>query len=165
VKNIWNRIELIKKMIIKNKLDKAFGPVGNSAGIFLFVAGLFITYFSFTGLILVLIGAFVGFTSTSTSIDFDNKRLRFSNNIFGIIPVGQWISIQSGMKIDIKKSNKVWRAYSRSNRTLKIADNDFRLILYDSNGKEIIPLQKAKNLDSAKLNLDALRKQLGIGVN
>lgn len=152
-------------METRNKLGNVFGPVGNSAGSFVFVAGLVITYFSLTGLILVLIGAFVGFTSTSTLIDFDKKRIRFSNNIFGIIPVGQWISIQSGMKIGIKKSNKVWRGYSRSNRILDIADNDYRIFIYDPNGKEIIPLQKANNLDSAKRNLDTLSKQLGIDIN
>jgi hypothetical protein len=152
-------------MITRNKLDNIFGPVGTSAGIFLFFAGLIITYFSLTGLILILIGAFIGFTSTSTSIDFDKMRLRFSNNIFGIFPIGQWIFIQKDMKIGIKKSNKVWRAYSRSNRTLDIANNDYSLILYDFNGKEIMPLQKSDNLDSAKLNLDKLSKQLGIGVN
>jgi hypothetical protein len=151
-------------MTTKNKLDKSFGPVGTSAGIFLFAAGLIITFYSLPGLILVLIGAFVGFTSTSTLIDFDKKRIRFSNNIFGIIPIGQWISIQTDMKIGIKKSNKVWRAYSRSNRTLDIANNDYRLILYDSKGKEIMPLQKSDNLDSAKLNLDKISKQLGIGI-
>lgn len=151
-------------MITKNKLDKIFGPVGTSAGILLFVAGLIITYFSLTGLVLVLIGAFVGFTSTGTLIDFEKKRLRFSNNIFGIFPIGQWIFIQTDMKIGIKKSNMVWRAYSRSNRTLDIAKNDYRLILYDSNGKEIMTIQKSDNIDSAKSNLDKLSKQLGIGV-
>jgi len=152
-------------MTTRNKLDKVFGPVGTSSGIFLFVAGLIITYFSLTGLILVMIGAFVGFTSTSTLIDFDKRRLRFTNNIFGIIPIGQWIYIQTDMKIGIKKSNKVWRAYSRSNRTLDITNNDYRLILYDSKGKEIMPIQKVDNIDSAKSNLDKFSKQLGIGVN
>ncbi|MFO7370966.1 MAG: hypothetical protein R6X09_11925 [Bacteroidales bacterium] len=151
-------------MTTKNKLDKIFGPVGTSAGIFLFVAGLIITFFSLKGLVLVLIGAFVGFTSTGTLIDFEKKRLRFSNNIFGIFPIGQWIYIQSDMKIGIKKSNKVWRAYSRSNRTLDIANNDYRLILYDSNGREIISIQKSDNIDSAKSNLAKLSNQLGIGV-
>lgn len=151
-------------MTTKHKLDKMFGPVGTSAGIFILVAGLIITYFSLTGLVLVLVGAFVGFTSTGTLIDFEKKRLRFSNNIFGIFPIGQWIFIQTDMKIGIKKSNKVWRAYSRSNRTLDIANNDYRLILYDSNGREIMPIQKSDNIDSAKLNLDKLSNQLGIGV-
>lgn len=151
-------------MITSNKLDNAFGPTGSSAGIFLFVAGLIITCFSLAGLILVLIGAFVGFTSTSTSVDFDKKRLRFSNNIFGIFPIGQWIIIQTDMKIGIKKSNKVWRAHSLSNRTLDIANNDYRLMLYDSNGREIMPIQKFENIDSAKLQLDKFSNQIGIGV-
>jgi hypothetical protein len=150
-------------MKTKNKLDKVFGPVGTSAGLFLFVAGLIITYFSLTGLILVLIGAFVGFTATSTVIDFDKKRLRFSNNIFGIFPIGQWIFIQKDMKIGIKKTNKVWRSYSQSNRTLDIAKNDYRIILFDSKGKEIMPMQKFDNLDFAKSNLQKISKQLGIG--
>jgi hypothetical protein len=151
-------------MKTKNKLDKVFGPVGTSAGIFLFFAGLIITYFSLTGLILVLIGAFVGFTSTSTVIDFDKKRLRFSNNIFGIFPIGQWIFIQKDMKIGIKKTNKAWRAYSQSNRTIDIAKNDYRIILFDSKGNEIMPMQKFDNLDFAKSNLQKYSKQLGIGV-
>lgn len=111
-----------------------------------------------------MIGAFVGFTSKSTLIDFKKRRLKFSNNIFGIIPVGQWISIQTDMKIRIKKSNEVWRAYSRSNRTLDIADNDYRVILYDSNYKEIMPFQKSIDLDSARLILEKYSKDLGIEV-
>jgi len=134
-----------------------FGPVGTLAGIFLFVAGSIITYFSIAGLVVVLIGAFVGFTSTITSIDFGKKRLRFSIYIFGLFPIGKWILIQSDMKIGIKKSTKLWRTYSQSNRTLDIADNDY-------NGEKIMPIQKSGNLNSAKFNLDKLSKQLEIGV-
>jgi len=149
-------------MMVRNKIDKAFGPVGTTAGILLFVAGLIINYFSITGLILILIGAFVGFTSTNTLIDIEKRRLKFSNNIFGIISIGKWINIQDGMKIGIKKRNKIWRAYSRSNRTLDIANNDYVLVLYDADNKELMPIQKFDNIDSAKLNLDNLKKQLGI---
>ncbi len=146
------------------KLDKSFGLVGTSAGIFLFVAGLIITYFSWPGLILALIGGFVGFTFTSTLIDFDKKRLKFSNNLFGIIPIGQWTYIDPDMKIGIRKSNKVWRTYSRSNRTIDISSKDFRLILYDATGKEIMPIKKTNNLDSAKSDMDKISKLLEISV-
>ena len=151
-------------MTSRNKLDKIFGPVGSSTGLILFLAGFMICYFSLTGLIFVIIGAFIGFTTTSTFIDFDRKRLRFSNNLFGIFPIGQWINIQPDMKIGIKKSNKVWRAYSQSNRSLDIANKDYRLILYDSKGGEIMPIQKSVTIDSAKSYLDDYCKQLGIGV-
>lgn len=56
-------------MIIKNRLDKPFGPMATSAGIFMLITGVIATYFSLTGLVLVLIGAFIGFTSTSTLLD------------------------------------------------------------------------------------------------
>ena len=162
-------------MTRRNKLDKVFGPVGSSAGIFLFVVGLITTTYSslnglittrslLTGLILVLVGAFIGFTSTSTLVDFDKRRLKFSNNLFGFIPIGQWVVIQKDMKVGIEKSNEVWRAYSQTNRTLNIANNDYRLILYDSDGKEIMPIQKSDSLDLVKLNLDKISEELGIGV-
>jgi len=149
-------------MITVNRLDKAFGPVGTTAGISLFIAGLIISFFSFTGPILVLIGAFVGFTSTSTLIDHDSRSLKFSNNIFGIIKTGQWIKIEPDMKIGIKKSNKASRAYSRSNLPLDIVIKDFRLILYDSNNKQILTIQKTDSLDSAKVELEKLCNQLGL---
>jgi hypothetical protein len=151
-------------MMTKNKLEKSFGPVGTSAGIFLFIAGLIMIYFSLTGLILIVIGAFVGFTSSSTLIDFDKKRLKFSNNLFGLIPIGHWISVDQDMKIGLKKSNKLWRAYSRSNRPLDIVNNDFIIMLFDKNGREIMPIKKLLNIDSAKLNLDELSKRLGLSL-
>ena len=150
-------------MIINNKLDQSFGPVGSFAGILVFAAGLVsIYYFSLYSLILVLIGAFVGFTNSSTLIDFDKKQIRFSNNLFGVIKTGQWITVQPDMKIGISKSNKVWRSYSAGNRTHDIENKDYRLILYDSSGKIIMPVLKVPDLNSAKSELEKICKQLGL---
>jgi hypothetical protein len=96
-------------MITNNLLDEPFGPVWTSAGIFMFIAGLIITYFSFSGQFFVLIGALVGFTSTSTLIDHDKRSIKVSNKLSGIIKTGQWIKIEPDMKIGIKKSNRAWR--------------------------------------------------------
>ncbi len=149
-------------MKTRNLLDKSFGPVGTSAGIFIFFAGLLATFNSFYGLILVVAGAFIGFTSTSTLIDFDQRRIKFSNNFFGIIRIGNWINLEANMKLGIRKSDKVWRAYSRSNRTLDIEDMDFRIILFDSAGNPVLPLKKTESLASAKAELLLLSNQLGI---
>lgn len=149
-------------MIANNKLDKAFGPVGTSSGIFLFVAGLILTCFYFSGIILVLIGAFVGFTYESTLIDDDKKRVKFSNNLFGIIKTGKWIQIESSMKIGIKESNITWQAHSRGDRTLDITDKDFRIILIDSENREIMPLKKTSSLESAKMELEIIGNKFGI---
>lgn len=151
-------------MITKNRLDKPFGPVGTSAGIFMFIAGLFATYFSLTGLILVLIGAFLGFTSTSTLLDTDKKRIKFSNNLFGIIPIGQWIDVKPEMKIGLKNIHRGYRTYSRSNRTLDIHIKDIRIILYGADNKQIMPVRKFNSLDSAKTELENLSKQFRLGL-
>ncbi|NMC99988.1 MAG: hypothetical protein GYA62_09735 [Bacteroidales bacterium] len=149
--------------MIKNyKLDKTFSKAGVSAGIFLIMAGLIATYFSLIGLILVVMGLFFGFTSTGTIIDFNKKRIKFSNNLFGIIPIGTWINIKQGMKLSIKKSKKKWRTYSRSNRTLDIEQHDFRLVLLDASGKELFAIEKFNTLDKAKIELDKLCNELGI---
>ena len=149
-------------MITNNRLDKSFGTVGTSAGVFLFIAGLILTFFYFSGLILVLIGAFIGFTYSNTLIDYDKKRVKFSNNFFGIIRTGKWMSIEPTMKIGIKKSDITWRAYGASNQSLDVTQKDFRLILYDSNNKEIMPIKKTGSLDAARIELELECKRLGL---
>jgi hypothetical protein len=148
--------------MIKNKLDMSFGPVGTPAGIFLFLAGLVLVFFHFSGLLLVLIGAFVGFTYSGTLIDTGKKRIRFSNFIFGIIPTGKWIPVDSSMKAGIRASNQIYSAFSQGNRSLDIDKKDFRIILYDSGDKEIMQVKKFGSVEAAKSELDRLRNQLGL---
>ena len=147
-------------MIINNKLDKSFGPVGTSAGIFLFAIGIITLYTSWFGFILIVLGAFVGFSSTSTLVDYNNRRIKFSNNLFGIIRTGKWIAVNNDMKIGIWKSNVTWRAYSRSNRPMDFDNKDFRLVLLDSDNREIMPLKKTDSPESAKAELEILCNNL-----
>jgi hypothetical protein len=151
-------------MIENNKFEKSFGPVGASAGIVLFVAGLILTIFHLLGLILVLIGAFLGFSSTSTLIDFEKKRVKFSNNLFGFIRIGRWLMIEPSMKIGIKESNVTWRAYSQGNRPLDIGNIDYRIILLDSGNKEIMPIKKLHSKDLAKIELGTIGNKLGLNL-
>jgi hypothetical protein len=66
------------------------------------------------------------------------------------------------MSVGIKQSNRTWRAYSRGSRSVDITDKDFRIILFDSKGVQIIPLTKALTLESAKEEADLLSAQLGL---
>jgi hypothetical protein len=136
-------------MKTSNKLDKSFGPSGSSAGLFLFITGVVTTFTSFFGLILVVLGAFLGFTYTSAIIDYSSRRIRFSENLFGFVPTGKWIKLEKSMKIGIKESNMIWRTFSRSNRSLDTDVKDFRLILLDAEDQEIMPIMKLNSLDSA----------------
>ena len=149
-------------MIIKNRLDKSFGPAGAFAGMILLIAGIILTCFYFSAAFLILLGGFVGFSFTSAIIDCDKKRIKFSNNLFGIIPIGKWIQILPTMKIAIKKSDQTYRTYSQGNRTLDIEKKDFRIVLLDIDNKEIMPIKKFDTVDHAKAECETIGKQMGL---
>ena len=144
------------------KLDRTFGPFGASTGFFMTIGGIFMMYYSMWGIIAILIGAFVGLTSTSTIIDWNNKRIKYSNNFFGIFKTGPWISIEPDMKLGIRKSSKKWQAYSRSNMPLSLAFQDYRISLYSANNKIIVPIMKTKTYDAAKKEASILSSRLGL---
>jgi len=149
-------------MISHNKLDKSFGPVGSFSGIIVFIGGLGTIWLSLFSLILIMIGAFVGFSYSSVEIDFARKRVRFLNNLFGIIKTGQWLNVKTDMKIGISKSNKVWRSYSGSNRMLDIPSDDYRLLLFNAAGEKLMVLKKSDDLNMARKELDNICERLEI---
>jgi hypothetical protein len=151
-------------MIIKNKLDKTFGPFGSSTGYFMLLGGIIATYYSFVGLFIAIVGAFAAFTSTSTLIDTDNKKAKFSDNLFGIIPVGKWIDIKPDMKIGLKKSHKGYVGYIRGTQPVDIHYKDIRIFLYDSGNKQIMPIKKFNSYESSKNELNSLSTLLGLAI-
>jgi hypothetical protein len=149
-------------VIIRNKLDITFGPFGTSTGLFLFLGGVAASYFSPLGLFLVVIGAFVWLTATSTFLDIENKRVKFSNDLFGIIPVGKWVEIKPGMKLGLKKIHRGYRAYTRGTQPADIHLTDIRIFLYSPDKIEIGPIKKFDSSETAKLELSDLIMILGL---
>lgn len=149
-------------MVIKNKLDKSFGPSGTYAGYTILVIGIVTTCTNWIGLLLVAVGAFMGFSSTSSVIDPDKKRIMFSNNLFGFIQTGKWIDVDDTMRVGIKESNVTWTTFSRSNRSIDTTNKDFRIVLCDSDEKEIMEISKSDSLDSATSQLETISRQLGL---
>lgn len=131
------------------KLDKTFGPVGSLAGIILFATGIVLVWFSLSALINILLGAFLGFTFSNTEIDFDQKKIRHSDVLFGLIKTGKWMDVKPDMKIGILKSKRTWRTYSRGNRELDSPVEDYRLVLFTGAGKKRIPLKKFASAEEA----------------
>jgi hypothetical protein len=66
------------------------------------------------------------------------------------------------MALGIKQKRGVRRAYSRSNRTLDIKENNFYIILFDSNQTEIAPVFKSTNRSKAELKLGNLSLKFGL---
>jgi hypothetical protein len=129
-------------MILKNKLDKTFGPFGSSTGFFMMIGGLIATCFSVFGIMIAIIGAFAAFTFTSTYIDIDNRKINHSDNLFGIFQRGKWINIKPDMKLGLFKSHRGFVGYIRGNQPIDIHNNDKRIMLYDSYNKKIMPVKK-----------------------
>jgi hypothetical protein len=151
-----------KEMIENNRLEQSFGPVGTTAGTIVFAAGLILSFTHISGLILVLIGAFVGFSNTSVQIDDEKNRIRYSNNLFGFIRRGQWLLLQPAMKLGIKESNVVWRSYSSGSRALDISKTDHLIVLFIADNKEIMPIKKIKSREDAVAELESLKNKLGL---
>jgi len=151
-------------MIEINRLDKFFGPSGSFAGVLIFIAGIIMTFFSLTALFLVVFGAFIGFSYSGTSIDIENRKLRFANYLFGFIPMGKWIYIESDMKIGLVFSGKTWRTFSKGNRAIDIVSKDIRMALFDKNSRVIMHIKKYKNQETATSDLHEYSHKLNINV-
>ena len=59
-------------MRIRNGLYKSFGPFAAASGKFLVVVGAIALYFSWTPLLIIPLGAFLGFTQSRTTIHVTN---------------------------------------------------------------------------------------------
>jgi hypothetical protein len=141
---------------------KAFGPVASFSGMIIFIVGLVATYYSYSGIILVIFGSFIGFTNSSTTIDPVNKRIRHTTNIFGIIKIGKWLKVERNMQLAIKTDKKVHRTYSRSNRILDIQSEARILYLCDERGRILIPVMKIKKDQNKPGNAGEISEELGL---
>ncbi len=151
-------------MVIKNKLDTTFGPFGSSIGFFMLIGGIIATYYTLFGPVIAIIGAFVSFTATSTFIDTDNKKIKHSDILFGIIPTGKWIDIKPDMRIGLKKSHKGYRAYIRGTQPIGLHNKDIRIFLFGPDNKEIMSIKKFDSYASSKGELDKLSILLGLNI-
>jgi len=107
-------------MIETNKFGKTFGPVASFSGVVMLCVGLFLMLTNIGGFVVAVIGAFIAFTRSYASINFESQQVRHGDMLFGIVKRGEWMDVQADMKIGLCNSNKVYRTYSRSNRALDI---------------------------------------------
>lgn len=149
-------------MIEKHKLDIAFGTAGSFAGFSIIVAGIIVLFSNITAIALIVLGSFFAFTSTSCLVDFQNKRVKFTNNLFGFYPVGKWVYVTQGMKIKAITSRNVERVLSRSNREINLEKKDYRLILYNSDNKPLIHIMKLNSSTEAMQKKKILNEKLGL---
>lgn len=149
-------------MVLHYRLDKTFGPFGSSTGLFLFIGGIIATWFSAFGLILAFIGAFASFTTTGTTIDTEKRKIRYSDNLFGIIPVGKWVDIKPDMSLGLKKFHRGFVGYIRGTQPAEIHENDIRIVIYDAGHRQIMQVKKVDSVEKSGNDLLELTNLLGL---
>lgn len=153
-----------KPNIIHYKLDKSFGPAGAAAGFFLITIGIITIFESFSGAILMVLGSFMAFSTSGSTVDFDNFRIRFTNNLFGIFRVGDWKYVSPQMKIGLSDAHMVYRVYSMSNRSVDVSSDDFRIFLYGVENRKGMAICRFKKKEEALEELSRLSDLLGLQV-
>ncbi len=153
---------LIISMIIRNRFDKSFGPFGSSAGFFMMTGGILAAFFSPYAIIIAVAGAFTAFTTTSTYIDTENRRIKHSDDLFGIIPAGKWIDIKPDMKLGLERFHSGYVGYTRANQPSEIHYREVRIFLFDAANKKIMPVKKCSSMETAKSELEELRNLPGL---
>jgi len=155
-------LKLAQKMKTTHTFEKAFGPAASFTGIVIFIAGLLAMFYSLNAIALVLVGAFMAFTNTSTTIDHEKKKVRFSNNIFGMIKIGKWMSLRDDMQIGTKQESNVYRTYSRSNQTIDLKVVYKKIYLFDRNRNPIFPIKQIKEKENVDEAIMEICKVLGV---
>ena len=66
------------------------------------------------------------------------------------------------MQVGIKLENKVYRTYSRSNRTLDLKVHNKVMYLFDKNGNPLVPLMKLLKNENYNNEIEKISSKLEI---
>ncbi|HNQ67585.1 MAG TPA: hypothetical protein PKN32_04355 [Bacteroidales bacterium] len=149
-------------MIINNKLDNTFGTVGTVLGVVILLSGIYVCFYSWIGFTTIIVGIFLAFSNTSTKLDVENKRLKYSSNMFGFISVGYWISVKPEMNLFLKDCTKKNNFSLTGNKSPSPLTNDFRIFLTDESGRELLAVKKFNDKLLAENEMIDLKQKLGL---
>jgi hypothetical protein len=150
-------MEKEKSMITNYKLGKIFGPSMVFAGYILMIFGVLTIYFSLTSIGLVILGAFLAFTSSGTIVKADENGYKSYLKLFGVIQVGKKRSFTKGDRIEANKFRGSHVTFSRSNRQSAVEVNDYRIHLIAADTKNKILLARFASEDEAMEELKNLK--------
>lgn len=146
-------------MIIRYKLGKTFGPSMVFAGYIIMVFGVLTTYFTFTSIGLILLGAVLAYTISGTLVDTEKREFKSYLRLAGFIPIGKVTSCSSDDAIEVRKFKGSHVTYSTSNRQSSIEVNEYRIYLINAGSKKKILLARFEKEEEAmdeSRNLNAI---------
>lgn len=146
--------------VINNNHGKFFGPVQVYMGYVFVAVGIFCAIYSPYILLFLIPGTFMAFTFTGTMIDIENKKVRPYTSLFGFIRTGKWIEVSRFSGFKIMKSNRRYTSYSRANVQLDMNFIDIKLLLVNKNGTRKVELNRYKDFEDARKDMDELKRSL-----
>ena len=174
-----------------DKLDKIFGPAAFT-GVVVFLYLLYVIFYKIYQkifnvndefytynryeindtliliicVVLLLFAAFMGFTTGCTQIDYENRRIKYGTKLFGIIFIGKWTNLTPDMKLGLNTSMERWGGYTSAGTmgSMSFDYTNVRIMLYDAQGTEIIPVKKIKKPKNAETELEKMSKSLNLDI-
>jgi hypothetical protein len=146
--------------VINNNLGKFFSPSAAYTGYFMIAGGLVALTYSLISLILVIPGMFMAFTYHGTIIDVENRRIKPYTALFGFIRTGKWIDTEKFSRFSIRKTTKKYTTYSRGSVRFDMSLSDIELLLMNKNGTKKVVLNRFRNFEDARKNMDELKGSL-----
>ena len=137
-------------MITTYKLGKIASPSAAFSGYTLLVFGAIATYFSFMGILLLLLGGIMAFSVSEVLVNEDAKRYTYRVKLIGFIPLKSVKKFQTGDVVQVKHVKGKYYTYSRSNRESFTAVNDYRVYLHEAGTRKKIILGKFKDETAAR---------------
>ena len=147
-------------MIIDNKLDKIAGPSGSFAGYLLIATGVVFTWFSLTGIPVIILGLLMSFTHTGCRVDTVDKKIQPYFAWFGLIRRGKWLEINESDEIIVLRYSGNYSTSSLSNRITRSKVFDYRIYLVRFSHKNKITIAKCSGEEQATKVAEELRALL-----
>lgn len=140
--------------IIDSKSGKAFVPGVVAGGYAFMIIGMF-PVASLTlggiieGIIILLLGCFIAFTTAGIEMDITNKKLNDYWKYFNLVKSQSWKNIQGYPSVAVLKLNKTYGLFSKSNRSMEISDMKYEVYLLDKLQHERLQISSFDNADDA----------------
>lgn len=145
-------------MIINNKISHFLtGPYIFFGLIFIpvIIMGIQKSSWIVTGIFTVIVWYLFG-TYSGVEIATEKRRFREYNRHFGIFKTGRWRSIDQYVGLTLVPMKKVYRMYSRSNRSNVSENTEFRIYLVNKAHKPAIEIKRCRSFEKGQNSLDEL---------
>jgi hypothetical protein len=147
-------------MVHEYKICNIVGPQGIFSGYVLLFLGIITSIFTWTGIVIAMLGA--GMAFSYHGISFDNVNMAIFPYIkwFGVVKKGKWVKIDNTFQIGLESYRGRYTlagAYRRGTDTKRIT---YQIVIENRGASEKIILARFKDLSVAKNEVERLKKDL-----